>query len=191
MTVVEVDGAPITTTDELVAAITAHDPGDDIELSVVPLQGGAPVDVTAELGHRAGEPDVAALGVQPVDRFRYGFPFDIRIDTGKVGGPSAGLAFTLAILDRMTPGSLTGNDRTAVTGTIELDGSVGPVGGVRHKTEAAVSEGAKLFLVPPQEFEEAKEAARGRIAIEQVQTLDEALDALIAHGGDPLPSKRK
>jgi PDZ domain-containing protein len=191
MTVVEVDGKPITTTDELVAAITAHEPGDELDLSVVPLEGGEPLDVTAELGSRAGEPDVAALGVQPVDRYRYGFPFDIRIDTGKVGGPSAGLAFTLAILDRMTPGSLTGNDRTAVTGTIELDGRVGPVGGVRHKTEAAISEGAKLFLVPPEEFEEAKDAARGRIAIEQVRTLDDALDALVAHDGDPLPNERK
>jgi PDZ domain-containing protein len=116
---------------------------------------------------------------------------DIEIDTGKVGGPSAGLAFTLAILDRLTPGSLTGGDRMAVTGTIELDGTVGPVGGVDHKTEAAISEGAEVFLVPPEEFEQAKKAARGRIKIEQVQTLDDALAALVAHGGDPLPTDEK
>jgi PDZ domain-containing protein len=134
---------------------------------------------------------VAALGVSPVDRNTYGFPMDIEIDTGKVGGPSAGLAFTLAILDRLTPGSLTGGDRMAVTGTIELDGTVGPVGGVDHKTEAAISEGAEVFLVPPEEFEQAKKAARGRIKIEQVQTLDDALAALVAHGGDPLPTDEK
>lgn len=191
MTVVEAGGEPVRSTDDLVAAITARKPGEDLALSVIPLEGGEAVDVTAELGSRQGEPDVAALGVQPVDRFRYGFPVDITIDTGKVGGPSAGLAFTLAILDRLTPGKLTGGDRMAVTGTIELDGTVGPVGGVVHKTEAAISEGATVFLVPPEEFEEAKDAARGRIEIEQVRTLDEALAALVAHGGDPLPNPQR
>ncbi|WP_421120992.1 PDZ domain-containing protein [Aquihabitans daechungensis] len=191
MTVVGAAGKPITSTDELVAAITERKPGDELDLSVIPLEGGDPADVTATLAEREGEPGVAALGVSPVDRFRYGFPVDIRIDTGKVGGPSAGLAFTLAILDRLTPGSLTGGDRMAITGTIELDGSVGPVGGVAHKTEAAISEGAEVFLVPPEEFEQAKEASRGRIAIEQVRTLDDALAALVAHGGDPLPVEEK
>lgn len=191
MTVVGADGAPVRTTDELVAAITAKAPGDAIELRVVPLGGGRPVELRTTLGEREGEPGVPALGVSPVDRNTYGFPIDIEIDTGKVGGPSAGLAFTLAILDRLTTGSLTGGDRMAVTGTIELDGTVGPVGGVRHKTEAAISEGAEVFLVPPEEYEEAVEAARGRIEIEQVRTLDDALAALVAHGGDPLPSEQK
>jgi PDZ domain-containing protein len=191
MTVVGADGKAVTTVDELVDAIRSHEPGEDMELSVIPLTGGEPKTVTAELGTREGEPGVAALGVSPVDRNTYGFPMDIEIDTGKVGGPSAGLAFTLAILDRLTPGSLTGGDRMAVTGTIELDGTVGPVGGVDHKTEAAISEGAEVFLVPPEEFEQAKKAARGRIKIEQVQTLDDALAALVAHGGDPLPTDEK
>ncbi|MGN6695400.1 MAG: YlbL family protein [Aquihabitans sp.] len=191
MTVVEVDGKRVTTTDELVAAIQEHQPGDEIDLAVIPLAGGKAQDVTTTLGSREGEPEVAALGVSPVDRVTYTFPVDIQIDTGKVGGPSAGLAFTLAILDRMTPGALTGGERMAVTGTIELDGTVGPVGGVDHKTEAAISEGAKVFLVPPEEFEQAKKASRGRIAIEQVRTLDEALAAMEAHGGDPLPTDGK
>ena len=130
----------------------------------------------------------AALGVTPVDRVRYDFPFDIAIDSGQVGGPSAGLAFTLAILDRMTPGDLTGPGRVALTGTIELDASVGPVGGVRHKLNAAVSEGANLFLVPPQEYEEAVDASDGRLDVVSVSTLDDALEALEDHGGDPLPA---
>ncbi|MCU1369513.1 MAG: putative secreted protein containing a domain [Ilumatobacteraceae bacterium] len=191
MTVVGADGEPVTTVDELVDAIRAHEPGDEMDLSIIPLEGGRPQTVTAEVGTREGDPGVPALGVTPVDRNSYGFPMDIRIDTGKVGGPSAGLAFTLAILDRLTPGSLTGGDRMAVTGTIELDGTVGPVGGVDHKTEAAIDEGAKVFLVPPEEFEQAKEAARGRIEIEQVRSLDEAIAALVAHGGDPLPTETK
>ena len=189
MTIVGADGKPVRTRDDLVKAITAKDPGDTIELDVIPLGAGKTKEVEAKLGTRQGEPGTAALGVSPVDRFHYGFPVDIRIDTGQVGGPSAGLAFTLAILDRLTPGSLTGDQRIAVTGTIELDGTVGPVGGVDHKTEAAIDEGAKVFLVPPDEYAAAKRAARGRIRIEQVSTLDEALAALEAHGGDPLPAK--
>lgn len=188
MTVVGADGEPVGDVDELVAAIGAHEPGEDMELEVVPLGETEPETLEVELGSRQGEPEVAALGVQPVDRVSYEFPVDIAIDAGKVGGPSAGLAFTLAILDRMTPGSLTGDDRVAVTGTIELDGSVGPVGGVRHKTEAAIREGATLFLVPPDELEVGREAADGRIEVRAVSTLDEALEALRDHGGEPLPA---
>lgn len=190
MTVIEAGGKPVRTTEDLVTAIQSRKPGDDLDLTVVPLEGGKAQEVTAELGVRADDPGVAALGVSPVDRVAYTFPVDIRIDTGKVGGPSAGLAFTLAILDRLTPGDLTGGDRMAVTGTIELDGTVGPVGGVSHKTEAAISEGAKVFLVPPEEYQEAVDASRGRIKIEQVRTLDEALAALEEHGGDPLPGPK-
>jgi len=188
MTVVSADGKPVTDVDELVAAITAHDPGDSMTLEVVPLGGKEPTEVTAELGGRADDADTAALGVSPVDRVTYDFPVDVAIDSGKVGGPSAGLAFTLAILDRLTPGSLTGDERVAVTGTIELDGSVGPVGGVNHKTEAAIREGAKLFLVPPDELAQAKATADGRLDVQAVSSLDEALAALEAFGGDPLPA---
>ena len=191
MTVVEAGGRRIRTTDELVDAIQSRKPGDELELAVIPLEGGEAQEVTTTLGERADDPGVAALGVSPVDRVAYTFPVDITIDTGKVGGPSAGLAFTLAILDRMTPGSLTGGDRMAVTGTIELDGTVGPVGGVKHKTEATISEGAEVFLVPPEEYQEAVDAADGRIQIEKVRTLDEALAALEEHGGDPLPDRQK
>lgn len=187
MTVVEADGAPIRTRDELVEAIQVKAPGDTLDLKVIPLGERDPQPVSATLAEREDEPGVAALGVSPVDKVKYDFPVKVTIDTGRVGGPSAGLAFTLAILDRLTPGSLTGSQRAAVTGTIEVDGTVGPVGGVKHKTEAAISEGAKVFLVPPDEYQEAVDAARGRIEIRSVSTLDEALAALEDLGGDPLP----
>lgn len=189
MTVVGADGKEVTTRDDLVAAIASHAPGETMSLEVVPLGATEPVTVEAELGSRPDHPDKPVLGISLVDRSTYTFPVDIEIDSGKVGGPSAGLAFTLAILDRMTPGSLTGDGRVAVTGTIELDGSVGPVGGVNHKTEAAISEGAKLMLVPPEEYDEAVKASDGRIDVKAVSSLDEALAALEAHGGDPLPAK--
>ena len=70
------------------------------------------------------------------------------IDSGAVGGPSAGLAFTLGVMDVLTPGELTGGKLVAVTGTIDSDGSVGPIGGLVHKVDAARHAGATLFLVP-------------------------------------------
>jgi len=153
---------------------------------VVGFGAAEPRTVQAELATNP-ETGKAQLGVSLEDRPDYVFPVQVDIDSGQVGGPSAGLAFTLAILDRLTPGSLTGDQRVAVTGTIALDGAVGPVGGVVQKTEAAISAGAELFLVPPDELADATEAARGRLVVRQVSTLDEALAILEERGGEGIP----
>lgn len=187
MTVVGADGTEVREREELVEVIETKAPGDVLELEVIPLGSEEAVTLEAELGERPGQPERAVLGVSIVDRIVYDFPIDIRFDTGRVGGPSAGLALTLAVLDRMTPGDLTGDERVALTGTIELDGSVGPVGGVVHKVEAAVREGATLMLVPAMEYEQAVERAAGRIEVREIASLDDALEALEEAGGDPLP----
>src|SRR5690606_3334077 len=100
------------------------------------------------------------------------------------GGPSAGLAFTLALIDLLTPGELTGGHKVAVTGTIRLDGSVGPVGGGAQKAIAARNAGYEVFLVPPDELEEVKTTLGGDFAVIAVSTLDEALEALVSLGGE-------
>ncbi|OWY61490.1 hypothetical protein B7486_63515, partial [cyanobacterium TDX16] len=105
-------------------------------------------------------------------------------DSGQVGGPSAGLAFTLALLDELTPGSLTGGESVTATGTMDLVGRVGPVGGVKQKTAAVRRAGDTLFLVPPDELAEAQAAAGDDLEVVAVSTLDEALEALGEHGGD-------
>ncbi|MBX3284152.1 MAG: PDZ domain-containing protein [Actinobacteria bacterium] len=187
-TIVGADGEVVRTSTDLKDAIAAHRPGDEIELRIEPFGPSEPRTARVELRENPDKPGAAQLGVSLDDRPDYTFPIEVEIDSGQVGGPSAGLAFTLAILDRITPGDLTGPDPVAVTGTIELDGSVGPVGGVLQKTEAAVRAGAKLFIVPTQEYEDAVRAARGRLEVRQVTTLDEALAVLEDHGGDPLPA---
>ncbi len=186
-TIVEADGAPVKTTDDLVAAIAKRKPKDLIALKVEKLGSNEAIEVKAKLAENPEKAGKAQLGVSLESRPRFEFPITVSINSGDVGGPSAGLAFTLAILDRLTPGNLTGDARVAVTGTIDLDGNVGPVGGVVQKTEAAVSEGATVFLVPPDEFADATRSARGRLEVRQVSTLDEALTALQALGGDPVP----
>ena len=111
-------------------------------------------------------------------------PFPVSINTTRIGGPSAGLAFTLALLDDLTPGELTGGEQVAVTGTILADGKVGPVGGVEQKVVAVNRTDATLFLVPPDEFEAAKAGADNDVTVVAVNTVDEALAALAAHGGN-------
>jgi Lon-like protease len=116
----------------------------------------------------------------------YTFPIDISINTELVGGPSAGLAFTLAIVDDLTPGSLTGGKRVAVTGTISPDGRVGPVGGVEQKAITARTNDVALMIVPSSEVEDARKGADG-VKVVGVDTLDEALAALQRAGGAEVP----
>ena len=109
---------------------------------------------------------------------------DVPVDGQGFGGPSAGLAFTLELIDSLTPGELTGGRKVAVTGTIDQNGTVGPVGGVAQKTAAVKSAGAKYFLVPPDEYETAKQHAGRNLQVIKVATLEEALDVLGSLGGD-------
>ena len=126
-------------------------------------------------------------------------PFEVDIDTGQIGGPSAGLAFTLALIDELTPGELTGGRNIAVTGTINLDGSVGAIGGLAQKVSAVEQHGVDVFLVPasqreleapepgePDPREKLNDAGHNDVEIIPVANLDEALAALLELGGDPL-----
>ena len=106
----------------------------------------------------------------------------ITIDSGRVGGPSAGLAFTLGILDVMTPGSLTGGLTISATGTMGLDGTVGPIGGIHQKVMASRRAGVDLMFVPASEIDEARKYA-GNLRVEPVDTLDQALAILTSVGG--------
>lgn len=108
---------------------------------------------------------------------------DVEIDTGSTGGPSAGLAFSLAIIDALTEGELTGGQSIAVTGQIFVGGIVGNVGGLAQKAVAARSAGAVAFIVPEALVDEA-EAKAGDMRVFGVSTLAEAVEALAELGGD-------
>jgi PDZ domain-containing protein len=195
-TIVEIDGQPIELGEDAVAAIGAHKPGDTISLKVESAPDDPGRTETVTLASRcaalpegqcsaedAGKP---LLGVRLSNRdTRFDLPVQLNIDTKDVGGPSAGLALTLGLIDVLTPGSLTGGAHVATTGTIDADGNVGPVGGIRQKTHLVVRQGIPLFLVPA--GEEAEEAARyaagSGTRVVPVTTLDEALAALRDNGG--------
>ena len=120
-----------------------------------------------------GEPMVGFLATTVNERFD--FPFEIDIKTGNVGGPSAGLMMALNVYNNLIPEDITNSKIIAGTGTIEIDGSVGPVGGVKQKIIAAKRAGAELILVPVANFEEAKPFETDKTAIVAVDSFDEAL----------------
>jgi PDZ domain-containing protein len=180
-TIVAVDGESTFLVQDAVNAIKAHRPGDQVRLEVVDAEGEPRVEQIT-LAERDGG---AVLGVtmRTKDR-RFDLPLDVTIDSGTIGGPSAGLAFTLGVIDRLSSGELTGGTNVAVTGTIDIDGTVGDVGGVVQKTAAVRAKGVRWFLVPPGEFDQARRHAGKHLTVVRVATVDEAIEALGRLGGD-------
>ncbi len=123
-----------------------------------------------------GEPMVGFLATTVNERFD--FPIEIDIKTGNVGGPSAGLMMALNVYNNLIPEDITNSMIVAGTGTIEIDGSVGPVGGIKQKIIAAKRAGAELILVPVANFEEARQFETDKTAIVAVDSFDEALSVI-------------
>ncbi|MGI9597897.1 MAG: YlbL family protein [Acidimicrobiales bacterium] len=188
--ILAIDGEPTTNTGALVELLGSRKPGDEVGLSVQRFGEAELRDITVVLDANPDRPEDGFLGIQPADRPQYinDFGFTVEIDSGSVGGPSAGLAFTLAVLDQLTEGELTGGSQVAVTGTIGALGNVGPVGGVLQKTAAVSELGADAFIVPAglneAELEAVMRRAGDDLQIIPVNTLDEALEALAGLGGD-------
>ena len=180
--IVGVDGKAVKTPDDLRRLIGAHKPGEQVRVSV--RAGGAvrtEVLTTIESPEQKGR---AIIGVQVEQSAKIKLPIDVEIDLGGVGGPSAGLAFSLEVLEQL------GRDvdhgyRVAATGEIELDGGVAPIGGVKQKTLGAKDAGMEVFLVPAGDnAEEARRNANG-LRIIAVESFQQALRRLAT-----LPIKR-
>jgi Lon-like protease len=199
--VLVVDGSDVSDVSEIGAKVQAHRPGDPVSITFdrngvtrtesittgkVHTEGtGASVRQSC-VPARGSTSGTACLGVSSQEFVTYQFPVNIKIDTQRVGGPSAGLAFTLAIIDDLTPGSLTGDKQVAVTGTIRADGSVGEVGGVEQKAITARTNGVQLMIVPKSEVEDARRGA-GDVRVVGVENIEQALDALHEAGGVEVP----
>jgi PDZ domain-containing protein len=191
-TVVSVDGVETPTLDELAVALADNEPGDEVEVTVDRQDvGEVSVDVTLLSASEdpANERDYhrPIIGFVPFDTRTVQLPFEIQIDTGEIGGPSAGLAFTLTLIDELTEGDLLGGSNVAVTGTIQLDGSVGPIGGLPQKVSAVRQAGIDYFIVPAAQtdLDEAQEIAGDDVELIPVADVGEALAALEDLGGDP------
>lgn len=194
-TILVADGVDLNSVEDLSAVLADKSPGDMVDLQIRRPDEGL-LDVTVELAASPDDPDRTIVGFVPFDTRVVTLPFEVSIDTGEIGGPSAGLAFTLALIDELTPGDLTGGRNIAVTGTIALDGSVGPIGGLSQKVNAVLQHGVDTFIVPASQSELAEgqdelrqkldDAGHGDVEIVPVSSLDEALAVLESLGGDPL-----
>jgi PDZ domain-containing protein len=121
---------------------------------------------------------MTAVGVEVAERFV--FPFHVTISIGNIGGPSAGLMFALAIIDKITPGNLTGGRFIAGTGEIAANGAVAPIGGIQQKMAGARSAGATVFLTPAQNCPDTKGAVPPGLKVVKVSSLSGAIRDLQA-----------
>ena len=137
----------------------------------------------------------AYLGIDPETQQDWHFPVKVTVHTQDIGGPSAGLAMTLGIIDKLSSGRLTGNRIVAATGTIDQYGNVGDVGGVAEKTIAVEQAGATVFFVPSVELKAAESKASPQLHVYAVNNLDQVLRILKRLGGtvprptNPVPAQ--
>jgi Lon-like protease len=186
-----VDGAPTNLDADAVRVLRGHKPGDTVRLTIRAVGAAAPHDQTVQLTTNPDRPKRGFLGVRlETHQPTFDFPFEVDLESERIGGPSAGLAFTLEVLDIITEGELTGGRTVAATGTIELDGRVGEVGGVAQKTVAVREAGADIFLVPTGELKQARKIAGGHLRVEPVRNLHDALRILASLGGNGLALDR-
>ncbi len=139
----EVDGEPVVDGDQIVKAVRKHTDRSNVEFRILRDKKELTVRVKPELD----EDGVPKVGVGVGLGYDFPFKIQLRVDPS-VGGPSAGLMFSLAIYDTLTPGSLTGGASVAGTGELLPDGTVGPIGGIEQKIAGAQEAGAELFFVP-------------------------------------------
>jgi PDZ domain-containing protein len=178
-----VDGVKVYGPDALRAGVRKHRIG---EVAVITFErGGQPGTASITTGPSADKEPKAAIGVVT------GFTTPIKVDISlkDIGGPSAGLMFALGIIDKLGPESLTGGKHIAGTGTIEVDGAVGPIGGIAEKLIGARDVGATVFLVPADNCKEAVSHRPDGLQLVRVQNLEGALSALSAvRAGRTAPS---
>ncbi|QXE34821.1 PDZ domain-containing protein [Streptomyces sp. GMY02] len=182
----QVDGSPVRQPADVARLVTKHKPGEDVVFSIVPAadakaaekagkepEGTERVTVTTQKAEDGGR---AVVGIQAGTD--HTFPFNVDIKLADVGGPSAGLMFALGIVDKLTPGPLTGGKFVAGTGTIDDEGQVGPIGGIEMKLVGARGAGAEYFLTPEQNCAAAASDIPAGLTLVKVKTIDDARKSL-------------
>lgn len=173
---VSIGGVASTDPDAVRAAVQKVTVGDTVE--VVVTRDGA--QVTARPGTRKAADGRTVLGIVLTPSYK--LPFPVTIDAGNVGGPSAGLMFSLGVYDKLTEGAMTGGVKIAGTGTISDNGDVGPIGGIRQKVIGAQRAGATYFLAPADNCAELNDAVPEGITVVKVESFEVAKSAVAAIG---------
>lgn len=182
---VAVDGTPVGSFRELSAVMDAVTMGDVVRLTVV--RDGAEQDLDVETVDDGAGGALIGVLIDPT----FDLPVDVRIQIENVGGPSAGLMFSLGVISVLTEADETGGEHIAGTGTMDLTGRVGPIGGIVQKMTGAERSGADWFLAPVDNCAEAVGNEPSGLHVIAVETLEEARAAVTAIGegrGDALPT---
>lgn len=179
-----IDGKPTPSAAAVTSLLMTEHPGQRVTLSVTHADGDSGPE-SLVLASRTGHSTEAFAGIGALTTSYFVLPFAVNINADGIGGPSAGLAFTLGIINQLSGGDLTGGRKVAATGTIDLTGAVGPVGGVAQKTIAVKAAGATVFLVPASDgnYRQALTKAGPHLHVIAVSTLSQALNALQSMGG--------
>lgn len=180
--VTEVDGEKVAAPDQVVAAVGRREPGDDVRLTIERKGKARAVTITTKADPQ--DRTVPRIGISIGTKFSY--PISIDNNVGRqIGGPSAGTMFALAIYDRLTPGELTGGRKIAGTGTIDADGVVGSIGGIRQKMAGAARDGVEVFLVPADNCDEATDGDDDGLELVKITRLSDAISSLEALAKNP------
>lgn len=171
-----VDGSTITTYEDLADAMEAKAPGDPITVTVE--RDGADVDETFDTSDDGSGKAIMGIYVDPT----FDLPIDVTVAIDSVGGPSAGMMFSLGIIDKLTAVDELNGAKVAGTGTITASGDVGAIGGIRMKMWGARDAGSEYFLAPVANCDEVVGNIPGGLSVFSVDTLDDAYNAVIAIG---------
>ncbi|HXH80517.1 YlbL family protein [Nocardioides sp.] len=173
-----IEGTEITSSQDVVDAVDGAPAGEPIAFTVRRKGRETSVTVTPEVvdGDKR-------IGIELGPRFS--FPFEVSVDIGdNIGGPSAGLMLSLAIYDTLTPGSLTGGEVVAGSGTIDAEGRTGAIGGVQQKIAGAQDAGAELFMVAADNCPDTLELDSGDMRLVRAETMHDAVEAITAWAED-------
>jgi Lon-like protease len=177
-----VDGKKLTCRADAGTMIRARKPGAPVRLTVD--RNGTTHEFRMKTIDAKGK---AVVGVDVNETYK--FPFQVRINIGNIGGPSAGLMFALGIMDKLTPHGLTGGRFVAGTGEISANGAVSPIGGIQQKMAGARAAGATVFLTPAANCPDTAGAVPPGMRLIKVATLAGAVSALKAlQTGGSVPS---
>jgi Lon-like protease len=173
--IVAIDGTRVRSPVDIAREMAKHKAGDRVKFTVRRGDSEQAVTVGTEAAGGGSKRPVVGILLEPEYNIR--LPLKVRIDAGNVGGPSAGVAFALQVMEELGRNVDRGH-RIAATGEIFLDGRIGPVGGLKQKTIGARETGVDAFLVPAGDnAKEARKYAHG-LRIIPVQSFPQALRAL-------------
>lgn len=184
-----VDGVPLAKPEDIHSAIEKHKPGETVTFTVERKGETISVPIVTTSSHDTG-PVRALVGFAPGKKDLFtqdGKPITVTFSLDNVGGPSAGMMFSLGIIDKMTADDITNKLHIAGTGTIDSTGKVGPIGGIQMKTLAAKRDGATVFLTPAENCADAVKNVPSGLRLVKVNTLQDAVNALhtLSSGGTP------